>query len=132
MVNKSTTVDGVTELKDLIKALDNTIRVYQVLHDTLKFRLPKTTIRCLQRTKEILSKKRFTKEEVEKMIYSATIRLSDAFEVKIRELAQKPTVTREWVGEFTHEIFVWSPKKGGTLSDVVTRRLKELDIGVVE
>ena len=132
MVNKPTIVDEAIESKDLIQVLDNSIQVYQVLSSELKFRLPEVTIRCLRRIKQLLSKKRFTEEEVEKMIYSATIRLSDAFEVKIRELAQKPTVMREWVGEFTHEIFVWSPKKGGTLSDVVTRRLKELDIGVVE
>ena len=81
-------------------------------------------------------------EEIRMIIQKATseympvyrrIFLNDAVEVEIRKLlTQKRTVTREWVGEFTHEIFVWSPKKGGTLSDVVTRRLKELGIEVTE
>ena len=48
---------------------------------------------------QLLTKKRFSEEEVEKMIYSATIRLSDSFEVKIRELTQKRTVTEKEVAD---------------------------------
>jgi len=104
MVNKPTIVDEAIELKDLIQVLDNSIQVYQVLSSELKFRLPEVTIRCLRRIKQLLSKKRFTEEEVEKMIYSATIRLSDAFGVKIRELTQKQVVTGEWVRNRVHNM----------------------------